>query len=502
MEPPPPPPQPQPQSRPPAQFASLSDFTDELMLLSESLKRRAEGLAQREGRTAQREQALQAREAEFERTCARMQEGKDTYLAELEEELAAVRQRLQANEAQLARFRRERADVTQRLASTQSWLQDAESKAAQLSDQVRHQEKTAGARTDAQRNERRSTDRRVASLSAFVQVLFDLLEGDGATAPAKGRAACQLLPAPVREDPRVFEADLPDHGGLALQAFACVPELMSAQLVLDNVQMQQRCVEFMWFCVQRGTQSLPSISAHSRRRLVEVLATSMEDPDDDAEMIEDGGGGSRNRRGNVWCSSHDMIVSCLSLLLVLRLSLGHGSAEGAAGVAVGDARLLSRALVIARRMLETREGKRIFLLYHGMPVVSMLLRSRNRAVRAPAATIVLTMSAEGDHLPALFTACANEEWIRSCAIALTYSIRGVGSLVSQGRSASTVSTSRAEVTVAPHTEDAEDAHVQECLCVLLQRMSAKPGFCPLFRVANLHGILLDSAHSASNDKNR
>ena len=123
-------------------------------------------------------------------------------------------------------------------------------------------------------------------------------------------------------------------------------------------------------------------------------------------------------------------------------------------------------------------------------------------MRAPAATIVLTMSAEGDHLSALFTACANEEWIRSCAIALTYSIRGVGSLVSQGRSASTVSTSRAEVTVAPHTEDAEDAHVQECLCVLLQRMSAKPGLRSLFRVANLHGILLDSAHSASNDKNR
>jgi hypothetical protein len=31
--------------RAPAQFSSLSDFTDELMVLSESLKRRAEGLA-------------------------------------------------------------------------------------------------------------------------------------------------------------------------------------------------------------------------------------------------------------------------------------------------------------------------------------------------------------------------------------------------------------------------------------------------------------------------
>ena len=94
-------------------------------------------------------------------------------------------------------------------------------------------------------------------------------------------------------------------------------------------------------------------------------------------------------------------------------------------MAVGDARLLSRALAIARRMLETREGKRLFLMYRGIPVVSMLLRSRNRAVRAPAATIVLMMSAEGDHLPAMFAACASEEWIRSTAIALTYAVRGV-----------------------------------------------------------------------------
>jgi hypothetical protein len=301
-----------------------------------------------------------------------------------------------------------------------------------------------------------------------------------------------------------------------LQAFACVPDLMTSQLVLDNVQMQQRCVEFMWLCVHKGTQSLPAISAHSRRRLVELLATSMEDPDDDAEISEDGMGigmgtgmaidGRRrngNGRRNVWCSSHDMIVSCLSLLLVLRLGLGHGSAEGAAGVGVGDARLLSRALFIARRVLETREGKRLFLLYGAMPVVSMLLRSRNRAVRAPTATIVLSLSAEGDHLPALFAACANDEWIRSCAIALTYSIRGVGSSQGGGGRSAAAATRSAQVGEgAPHVEDAEDAHVQECLCVLLQRMSAKPSYRSLFRVANLHGILLDSAHSASNDKSR
>ncbi len=327
----------------------------------------------------------------------------------------------------------------------------------------------------------------------------------------------QLVPAAVREDPRVFEVSLPDHSGLALQAFACVPDLMVTPLVLDNVQMQQRCVEFMWLCVHNSTDSLPAASAHSRRRLVEVLATSMEDPDDDAELDEDGmglandsgtalrtGHGGQRRFGgrrNAWCSSHDMVVSCLSLLLVLRLGLGHGSAEGAAGVGVGEARLLSRALLISRRLLETREGKRIFLLYRAMPVVSMLLRSRNRAVRAPAATIVLSLSAEGDHLPALFAACANEGWIRSCAIALTYSIRGVGSSQGGGITARAPTPAQASDRTL-HAEDAEDAHVQECLCVLLQRMSAKPAYRSLFRVANLHGILLDSAHSASNDKNR
>ena len=69
-------------ARSPAQFSSLSDFTDELMALSESLKRRAEGLATREA-------ALDARERDFEETCARMQQGKDSYVVELEQELEA-----------------------------------------------------------------------------------------------------------------------------------------------------------------------------------------------------------------------------------------------------------------------------------------------------------------------------------------------------------------------------------------------------------------------------
>ena len=129
-------------------------------------------------RPATREAALEAREQDFEKACARMQQGKDSYVVELEEELAATRSRLQATEAHLARFRRERTDVTQRLASTQSWLQDAESKAAQLSDQVRHHEKAASARTESQRRQRRHNDKRTCALGAFVQVLFDLLESN------------------------------------------------------------------------------------------------------------------------------------------------------------------------------------------------------------------------------------------------------------------------------------------------------------------------------------
>lgn len=192
--------------RAPAQFSSLSDFTDELMVLSESLKRRAEGLAARE-------KTLDARERDLEATGARMQQGKDSYLVELEEELAAAQERLKVTEAQLARFRRERADVTQRLASTQSWLQDAESKAAQLSDQVRHHEKAAGARTDSQRQERRQYDKRVSAIGAFVQVLFDLLEGNDTKASKVCAGALAIPSAPT--------ASLPTGQLLTLQACCC-----------------------------------------------------------------------------------------------------------------------------------------------------------------------------------------------------------------------------------------------------------------------------------------
>jgi hypothetical protein len=49
----------------------------------------------------------------------------------------------------------------------------------------------------------------------------------------------------------------------------------------------------------------------------------MEDPDSDEDA---------------WCASRDMVVACLSLLLVLRLSMGTaGSAEdGHAGVSAHD----------------------------------------------------------------------------------------------------------------------------------------------------------------------
>ena len=40
-------------------------------------------------------------------------------------------------------------------------------------------------------------------------------------------------------------------------------ELMASQLVLDSVQMQQRCAEFMWCCVHSGTKSLPAASARA-----------------------------------------------------------------------------------------------------------------------------------------------------------------------------------------------------------------------------------------------
>ena len=131
--------------------------------------------------------------------------------------------------------------------------------------------------------------------------------------------------------------------------------------------MQRRCAEFMWCCV-RSDERLPSTSVNSRRRLVSALATSMQDP----------GPETRAMRLGVWCASDDMVVSCLSLLLVLRLCMGQGGADGNAGVAVAESRLLARALVILRQMLDTRDGKRLFLLYRGVAILSMLLRSRNR----------------------------------------------------------------------------------------------------------------------------
>ena len=84
------------------------------------------------------------------------------------------------------------------------------------------------------------------------------------------------------------------------------------------------------------------------------------------------------------------------------------------------------------------------------------LRTGPGAIRGPAATLVLALSAEGDHLPTLLAACANEEWMRSCAVALTYSLEAAG----RGRG-------------EPAGVD-RDAHVQECLCVLLQVCRATP----------------------------
>ena len=123
-----------------------------------------------------------------------------------------------------------------------------------------------------------------------------------------------------------------------------------------------------------------SMSQPSKRRLLDILAASMEDPDSDE---------------GAWCGSRDLVVACVSLLLVLRLSMGPNSADGHAGVAAAESRLLARALSILLRMVSTRDGKRLFLLYGGVPMLSMLLRSRNLAIRASAATLVLTLSADG-----------------------------------------------------------------------------------------------------------
>lgn len=117
----------------------------------------------------------------------------------------------------------------------------------------------------------------------------------------------------------------------------------------------------------------------------------------------------------------------------------------------------------------------------------MLVRSRNRVIRRPAANIVLTLSSDGDHLPALFAACATPEWMRSCAIAICDpSLSGpvglsIKSLAGAHRSA---------------VSDDQQA-IRESISILLQRMSANPAYRSLFRVANLHSLLLDSAADAA-----
>jgi hypothetical protein len=110
----------------------------------------------------------------------------------------------------------------------------------------------------------------------------------------------------------------------------------------------------------------------------------------------------------------------------------------------------------------------------------------------------------GKHLPAFLSACntANEGWMRSCAAALTYALAahsksgglrgeggGGGRLAASGAPASSCSADR-------------DGHVQDCLCVLLQRMSARPACRSLFPVAGLHGVLLESSHACSTEPQR
>eukprot|EP01050_Picozoa_sp_SAG11_P009237 SAG11_NODE_855_length_6868_cov_3.086128_2_plen_219_part_00 len=200
----------------------------------------------------------------------------------------------------------------------------------------------------------------------------------------------------------------------------------------------------------------------------------------DADMLTAALGSGRS-----WCSSHDMVVACLSLLLVLRLAMGGSGTEGHAGAgssaAAGDARLLSRALCILQLLIETDEGKRLFLLYEGVATLSMLLRSRNRVIRRPAADIVLALSAEGEHLAPLFTQCANPEWMRSCAMAICDPgcAADAGPMPSGRLERARAARQSARFSVGGVLE--EQQAVRESLSILLQRMSAKPEYRHLFR---------------------
>ena len=205
--------------------SSLADFTDELMALSDSLKQKASELAARE-------RALVKKEAEFTRSCESAAQSKDGYISELEQQLARLRAHVPELESKLSRTRRERGELVQRLANTEVWLAEAEAKAVDTTNELHDKEKATIARDHTHSKVKHDVERRITVYTAFIQVLFGLLEGTAAEP--------QLLSSEIRDDPHAFEAVLPDHSMLALHAFGCIPDLMATPLVAQNFQMQRR----------------------------------------------------------------------------------------------------------------------------------------------------------------------------------------------------------------------------------------------------------------------
>ena len=450
----------------PSDVKSLQQSTDELLSLSSHLKAKAGAISGRERALHAREVAVGRREQE---QAGREQYGTSQaaasgeYVAELEAALQSLREQAGRLKENRARARTEQADAERRLGATMSCLQESEAKGAALAEQCKAL-RGGGAEAPAaaaavmpapkeplRRHHAGSTgaDVRRAAAFGFVGVLFELM--------AEPRRGQLLLPRKVSSE-KYTAQNLPDYSALAAQAFACAPELMAAAAALGEAgaSHQHRVVEFLWCCVRNSLQTgAPLVSRHPRRRLMDLLSESMED-------------GS----AEVWCSSASEPICCLSLLLVLHLGLAPADEGRKTGVRDSDARLVARGLEITAALLETREGKRLFLLYRGVPTLSLLLRSGNRVIRRPASLLALLLSSEGPHLQHALAALGSQDFFRSSAI--VFALCG--------------------------TANAPDVDVQDNLAVVLQRLSAKQSCKPLFNVGNLHSSLLDALHGCPDDR--
>lgn len=393
----------------------LSAFADELLSISDGLKRKAAALAAREEQLQrqEREQLLRqaaaaagagAVEGEEEETAAedgrhgrRRQQHDDqlkqdrrrhggggpagrgqraVYVAELEGEVERLRGELAAALAEVGELRRRGAEAAGAAQAGQAWLADGDGRSAAGVQQLQVGEAGAGRGRGGGRRERQRTQAQLAALQVFTDALFEIAEQKDAESrdSEAGRKASLflLLPRRVRADPAVYAHPLPDHSAFVKQAFSCIPDLMTCAAVVGNT-MQQRFVEFLWFSVRALDHSTASVPTLGRRRLMGLLAVSLEDPEGGPRAPDpypfDPEDDPVGPDSAVWCSSHDMVIACLSLLLVLRIGTGPNAAEGHAGAggsaAAGEARLLARALTILQLLIETAEGKRLFLLYRG-----------------------------------------------------------------------------------------------------------------------------------------